>query len=220
MSNFKFISRRLPGSSETLREEFARLKLDHISESSTALVFKEEKQNYHAFTYDDNREMLVLQSVVRNELRAIERICHRVLQLAQNSCYVSIHDCFFKQGSHFGLTALVKTLVRETNLRVQDVGGDPESTGIVVAIIAVEYIERVSQNVSLQYVQAFFLTAFILAFKLLDDDCLPNSFFGSLGGFSLKDVNDMESEFCDMLGWNFGISVRTYLYHRNRLLLC
>jgi hypothetical protein len=40
-----------------------------------------------------------------------------------------------------------------------------------------------------------------------------------LGGFSLYDLNNMESEFCSLLNWNFAISVRTYLYHRNRLLL-
>jgi len=147
----------------------------------------------------------------------VDRITLHVADIAKATFYTRRHDCFYKRGSHMGLSALIKTLVRETNIRLGDYNGW-ESTGVRCAMLAVEYLNRASPYLVIHYVQSFFVTAFMLAFKLNDDESLPNTFFCGLGGFGLCDINSMEMEFCDMLKWNLGISLQNYLQLRQMFL--
>ena len=147
----------------------------------------------------------------------VDRITLHVANLAKATFYTRQHDCFYKRGSHMGLSALVKTLVRDLNIRLGDYGGW-ESTGVRCAILAVEYLNRISPYLVIHYIQSYFVTAFMLAFKLNDDESLPNTFFAGLGGFSLTDLNSMETEFCEILKWNLGVSLQTYLQLREMLL--
>jgi len=147
----------------------------------------------------------------------VDRITLHVAGLAKATHYTRKHDCFYRRGTHVGLSALVKTMVRETNIRLGDYCGW-ESTGVRCAILAVEYMTRASAFIVIHYVQSFFVTAFMLAFKLNDDESLPNTFFSGLGGFALSDINEMETEFCEMIKWNMGISLQSYLHLRQLLM--
>jgi len=161
-------------------------------------------------------------SLPQNSLKSLEnamidRITLHVANLAKASYYTRRHDCFYRRGAHMGLSALIKTLVRETNVRLGDYNGW-ESTGVRCAMLAVEYMNRASPYIVIHYVQSFFATAFMLAFKLNDDESLPNTFFSGLSGFNLSDLNAMEMEFCEIIKWNLGISLQSYIHLRNMLL--
>jgi len=164
-----------------------------------------------------NTKAVTHQSLRSLENAMVDRITLHVAGLAKGTSYLRRHDCFYKRGSHMGLSALVKTMVRETNIRLGDYNGW-DSTGVRCAVLAVEYLSRASPYIVINYVQSFFVTAFMLAFKLNDDESLPNTFFSGLGGFSLADLNNMEMEFCEMIKWRLAISLHGYVHLRQLLL--
>jgi len=150
----------------------------------------------------------------------IEKVTKRVLDLAlAGSDSHDIIDCFCNPGISLAFFNFVIRLVEEVNRKARDRNG-PKSIGICCAILAVEYLERLqSQRTSLRTLQAYFVTAYMVGFKLMDDYYVSNTFFGNLSGYSLQHINQMESTFCCLLNWNIGVTAEAYWLQRNKLVL-
>jgi hypothetical protein len=212
------------GNLDLHQEDFAdNTKMQYGSGYSGAQHVSTWHEHHYQTFGDEHLErqesFISLQSVVQRELKTIERITYRVTMMAQAAPRIPFRreTAFRKEGFALPLINTIKNLVRETNLRVRDIG-DLESTGMCCAILAMEYIERTLPYISMWNISAFFLAAYVIAYKILDDDAVSNTFWANLGGFSLKEFNAMESEFCDMLGWNFSISVRDFTRQKTRVI--
>jgi len=169
---------------------------------------------------EEDSELVLVRTIANHEIRVVEKICGRVFRLTQfTSRKIPIQLCFAKCGSHPDLVSLVRALVYETNFRLHDCALDEESIGLTTCLVAVEYVSRLAFHVPPHQLQTFFIAAFVLALKLLEDDHLPNSFFAKLGGFCLSDLNQMETGLCVCLNWTFSVTVAQYRYHKEMMLL-
>jgi len=82
-------------------------------------------------------------------------------------------------------------------------------------VIALVYLDRVVEThpelvVSYRTVHRLLLIAIMLAAKFLDDKGGDNIHFAECCDLSLKDVNDMEASFLDMLRWRLFVRRSEY----------
>lgn len=84
-----------------------------------------------------------------------------------------------------------------------------ESFVIYCARVAKYYIDQLGLKISSNSVHRLFTTAFLLAIKILDDECISLTYWGAVSGCSMKAVAEMELAFCEQLEWNFHYDVVT-----------
>lgn len=88
---------------------------------------------------------------------------------------------------------------------------DVMSRGLRCLLLALVYIDRISQRHTDFVVTPFtlhriVLTAMLVAIKFTDDHPIGVDVFARLGGVKRKDVRRMELKFCSLIGFDFNIS--------------
>ena len=113
-------------------------------------------------------------------------------------CPLSLHD-------------FVARVIYATNKYTEEADVEGlDTTGVRCALISIEYLERSKVSMTSENVHRYFLTGFVIAFKLSDDLEVDNTWWAHVGGCDLKDVNAMELELCSMMHWECGVSPAAY----------
>ena len=96
---------------------------------------------------------------------------------------------------------------------------DPEISTFIISFI---YMEKLTSTRSLKLkidennIFKLILTSLTIAIKYNEDDTHDNKFFSKVGGLTLKQLNELELNFCAMLKWDLFISYdifRKYYLH-------
>lgn len=95
----------------------------------------------------------------------------------------------------------VKRLIKYTNIWAQENDG-PDSLGVHCAILAVEYLEKLNVELNDKSIHRYFMTAFLIGIKLLDDCAMSNLYWSEVSGCPIKQLNKLEIEMCIGLKWN------------------
>lgn len=85
------------------------------------------------------------------------------------------------------------------------------------------YLDRLTSStpivVNLSNIYRLLLTSMVLAVKFWEDKLRTNTFYAKVGGVSLKELNEMESNGLRLLEWNVHISDQDYQIYFNELKL-
>ena len=86
--------------------------------------------------------------------------------------------------------------------------------GAEASVVALAYIERLISSTSFPLNERTWrkcaLTAFLLAHKMWDDECLENPNFAAIFGYDVDDINALEQKFCSALGFRLSLSSAEY----------
>lgn len=88
---------------------------------------------------------------------------------------------------------------------------DEMSRGLRCLLLALSYIDRISQkhqefHITSYTLHRIVLTAMLVAIKFTDDHPIGVDVFARLGGVQNKDMKKMELQFCSLIGFDFHIS--------------
>lgn len=146
------------------------------------------------------------------EILFLEKVCSFIdaLIFVGAASRVQHHDCFRRRGRPVTFQKFLDCLMRQTNERVSDWNGW-NSTGVRCMIIAIHYLSKVSKYLSPLYREAFFATAFMLAYKFNDDEKLMMEDFSNMSGFATYHLEEMEFEFGAMLNWDFRMEEKAFI---------
>ena len=61
------------------------------------------------------------------------------------------------------------------------------------------------------------LTAILSAIKYNEDDFYSNTYYAKVGGISLQEINNLESEFLSLINFNLWIDLEIYTKYQNYL---
>jgi hypothetical protein len=102
--------------------------------------------------------------------------------------------------------SLVKYLERLKNL------GRCRDTSLLVALIYIDRIIAADSSFALteRNVHRLFLTCTIVAEKFTNDDVYVNSYYASVGGVHLQEMNRLEAILLNVLTWRLGVSPEAY----------
>ena len=88
-------------------------------------------------------------------------------------------------------------------------------------IIALIYIDRLSENknikLSIYNVHRILFTAVLLAIKYNEDEIYENNIFAEIFGVSNKELNNLESEFLDLIEFNLFITKKIFQLYYNKI---
>lgn len=78
-------------------------------------------------------------------------------------------------------------------------------------ILSLVYIERIYRlhpgaRTSSKNVHKIILVSMLIAVKFLEDKPLSNSYWAKVGGIELKELNRLEGEFCNLVGFEFHVA--------------
>ena len=91
--------------------------------------------------------------------------------------------------------------------------GGLETRGVRTILMSIIYITRITNDeyVLCRYnVHRLVMIACMLATKFEEDDCFDNTFWSKVGGVTLKEVNKMESDFCNLIDYRFLVPKESY----------
>lgn len=95
-------------------------------------------------------------------------------------------------------------LIELTNKWVEESDGI-DSFGVRCALLAVDYMERVDIRLDKKSIHRYYMSAFLIAIKLLYDYYISNSFWAEVSGCPRRQVNLMEAQMCRLLRWDFTV---------------
>jgi hypothetical protein len=133
------------------------------------------------------------------------RLSRRVASYLEESSFGSLepHPLFVgEKEPPISFGDYVVRLVELTNKWVEEHDA-ADSFGIRCALVAVEYLERLSIRLHSRAIHRYFMICFLLATKLLYDYYFSLSFWAEVSGCPRKSVNAMELLICDALRWRF-----------------
>ena len=88
-------------------------------------------------------------------------------------------------------------------------------------IIALIYIDRLLENknikLSIYNVHRILFTAVLLAIKYNEDEIYENNIFAEIFGVSNKELNNLESEFLDLIEFNLFITKKIFQLYYNKI---
>jgi len=61
------------------------------------------------------------------------------------------------------------------------------------------------------------MTAILLSIKYNEDDFYSNAYYAKVGGISLQEINNLESEFLSLIKFNLWIDFEIYTKYKNYL---
>lgn len=61
------------------------------------------------------------------------------------------------------------------------------------------------------------LTAILTAIKYNEDDFYSNTYYAKVGGISLQEINNLESEFLNLIKFNLWIDSEIFMKYQNYL---
>ena len=123
-------------------------------------------------------------------------------------------------NASISLRDYIDRIVRGTNrLTDEEEPNVIDSIGAKCAVIAVEYVERASAKGLSAEVYKLFLTAFVIAFKYVDDFEADSYWWAHVSGLERKDISAMEFELCSKLDWNLNVSLTCFVTQRRKLAL-
>mmetsp|Transcript_16134 Transcript_16134/g.18284 ORF Transcript_16134/g.18284 Transcript_16134/m.18284 type:complete len:227 (+) Transcript_16134:110-790(+) len=78
-------------------------------------------------------------------------------------------------------------------------------------ILSLVYLERVYRlhpgaRISSKSVHKILLVSMLVAVKFVEDQPLSNNYWSKVGGINLKELNRLEAEFCNLIGFEFHVS--------------
>jgi hypothetical protein len=122
-----------------------------------------------------------------------------------------LHEACFLNSSpcSLSLEGFIERVITGTNKFVEE-RFDLESTGACCAVLAIEYLRRSKFRLCELTMHRCFLTAYLLAFKFLDDVGAKNTWWAYVIGCNLEDVNKMEACFCNKLQWKLSAGENDY----------
>jgi len=80
------------------------------------------------------------------------------------------------------------------------------STGVSAALMAIEYLDRLTVGISARSVHRLYMCAVLISVKFTEDFSISNRFWAKVGGIDLDEMNRMEVSFCALLDWKLKIS--------------
>jgi hypothetical protein len=85
-------------------------------------------------------------------------------------------------------------------------------TSFLVALIYIDRISAADSNfaVTERNVHRLFLTCTVVAEKFMNDDVYVNTYYASVGGVSLRELNRLEAILLNTLMWQMGVSQEEY----------
>jgi len=106
-------------------------------------------------------------------------------------------------------TNYVHRLIELTNKWVEESDGR-DSFGVRCAVLAVDYLERIDVRLDSRSIHRYYMAAFLIGIKLLYDYYISNSFWAEVAGCPRKQVNQMESQLCKDLRWDFTVDAEQH----------
>ena len=123
-------------------------------------------------------------------------------------------ESYLERWDHFNLFLVTSILLTSCHLISHPRISKYSKASASVLLLAFVYIDRIrtSENFILTRlnVHRIFITAVLLATKFYDDEVFKNSFYASLGGVTVKELNILEIDLLNMLKFSLVVSVETY----------
>ena len=120
-------------------------------------------------------------------------------------------------NSLFTLKTIPKISIEDYLNRIQKYTELEDST----LIIALIYIDRLSENknikLSIYNVHRILFTAVLLAIKYNEDEIYENNIFAEIFGVSNKELNNLESEFLDLIEFKLFITKKIFQIYYNKI---
>ncbi|CAK85733.1 unnamed protein product (macronuclear) [Paramecium tetraurelia] len=93
------------------------------------------------------------------------------------------------------------------------------SVCFVFALIYLDKIQEMHQNVVLNSncIHRFMIVSIMVAIKYYDDEYYKNEYYAKVGGLSLKEINQLEKEFLNMLNYELFIQKEVFEVYEERL---
>ena len=126
----------------------------------------------------------------------------------------SLADCDYSLFSH---KTIPKISIEDYLNRIQKYSELEDST----LIIALIYIDRILENknikLSIYNVHRILFTAILLAIKYNEDKIYENSLYAEVFGVSNKELNNLESEFLDLIEFKLFIAKKVFQLYYNKI---
>lgn len=94
------------------------------------------------------------------------------------------------------------------------------SSAFIVMLVYLERVQRYCPTLTLNSVNChrLILVALVLAIKYMEDDVYLNSHYAFIGGVSTSELNELELQFLDLIGWNLNVCRDMFDHFRNDLM--
>lgn len=145
-----------------------------------------------------------LASVISQLLREI--ICDNNSKDAESPI-----DCFYaKKVPVMGIEDYIKRIVKYSQI-------EPSTL-----ILSIAYIDRLCDvkkyNLTFNNIHRIILASILISIKYNEDDYYKNSQYAKIGGISLKEVNNLEYEFCNLIDFSLHVEYSVYRNYEEQFL--
>lgn len=148
---------------------------------------------------------------INSNILCMEEIYGAGKRMAVFSTNAKTHCFFAKVPPQVPISYYINRLVVYSNC---------SSSAFIVMLIYLDRVQRSCPSLALNEMNChrLILSALVLAIKYLEDDVYLNSHYAFIGGISTSEMNDLELQFLELLGWNLNICRDLFDHFRNSLM--
>jgi len=144
----------------------------------------------------------------------IRSITNYLLQTLDSSA--SLPDFEGDEVPAISLHDYVERLIKYTDMWASEKNCPSIYTGLIVALLAVEYIDRLKLKYSMLAIHRLLMCGFFLGIKVIEDFRISSLYWSKVGGVELDELNRMELSFVKLLNWRVRVTADEFRAQENR----